>query len=110
MRKSIGIIIAFLLAISLLALSCKKPAEHSVRVKNDSSLPLKTINIVGSVLVFTDIKVGTATDYKAIPEGKYTISGDLTTDEPFDISGTGKHKWSIVIADGGSVSLVDDGK
>ena len=101
MKSSIKFIFLALLSIALIATSCKKPADHSIRVQNDSSLPIGTIS-VGS-LTFKDIKAKTASEYQAIPEGKYTISGDMETSE-FTISGTGKHKWSIKITDGSSAS------
>ena len=97
MVKSFKTIVLLLSSVVLFAVSCKKPAEHSIRVKNASSLSYQNITL-GS-LTFSDIKAGTATEYKAIPEGTYSIGGDITSN-PFTLSGTGKHKWSITIKDG----------
>ena len=83
----------------VLALSCNKPADHSIRVKNDSSSPIGTITV--GALTFKDIKAKTATEYLAIPEGTYSVGGDISTNE-FTISGKGTHKWSITIKDGNS--------
>jgi len=99
MKKIFNIVLVALFALSLTIISCKKPADHSIRVKNDSSLPIGTIT-VGS-LTFKDVKAKTNSEYQAIPEGTYTIGGDFETNE-FSISGTGKHKWSIEIKDGSS--------
>jgi hypothetical protein len=97
MKSSLRFIFLAIISVVLIATSCKKPADHSIRVKNDSSLPIGTIT-VGS-LTFKDIKAKAASEYQAIPEGKYSISGDMETNE-FSISGTGTHKWSIKITDG----------
>ena len=110
MKKSFKRIILLLTSIVLFAVSCKKPAEHSIRVNNKSTLSYQNITL-GS-LTFNDIKAGTATEYKAIPEGTYSIGGDITSN-PFTISGTGKHKWSITIVDGANpetpkISVIPD--
>ena len=96
MRHLLKHIILFV-TLCVLAFSCNKPADHSIRVKNDSSSPIGTITI--GALTFKDIKAKTATDYQSIPEGTYSVGGDISTNE-FTISGKGTHKWSIRIVDG----------
>jgi hypothetical protein len=111
MKKSFGLILVLLLSAMVVLQACsKKTEDHSIRVKNDGSSPINTINIVGSAVTFTGIKANTATDYKAIPSGNYTLGGDLESSSPFTISGTGTHKWSIIIADNVPIRIVDEGK
>ena len=110
MKRTIKIFFLAIIALALVSTSCKKPAEHSIRINNESSLPFQTIKIEGSAVTFTDVKANSVTEYKAIPEGTYSLSGDLPSKGTFEISGTGVHKWSVKIASDKSISVIDEGK
>ena len=100
MKNNIGVFFCLLIAGICSFTSCKKPADHSIRIKNDFTAPFASIKFVGGTTVsFSDIKPNTVTDYKPIPEDKYFIKGDITSDDsiPFEINGKGKHKWTIRI-------------
>ncbi len=96
--------IGLLLGVAYNTISCKKIAEHSIRVKNDSSKDYSSITI--GPITFSNVKAASVTEYRSIPEGAYSLSGDVTTGE-FDISGNGKHKWSIVISNGNPQNTID---
>ena len=108
MKHLLKIILPTIIALTFTLASCKKPAEHSIRIQNNSSVPFQSIAIKGSAVVFTDVKANSVTEYKSIPEGSYTLSGDLTTETAFEISGNGVHKWSIKIGSDKSLSVVED--
>ena len=97
-------------ALLFFTISCKKPAEHSIRIKNNSSLGFQTITIETSAIVFKDLKANTTSDYQAIPEGTYSLNGDFSSNTTFNISGKGVHKWSIIIENGGKLNVVDEGQ
>lgn len=100
------------LLVILSCFACKKTMTHKIRLKNDSSTTIGTVN-VGSIS-FRDTKAGTATDYQEIPEGDYEITGDFTTSINISAKKSGDHLWSLVVANGSTsssqmeVSLVQD--
>jgi len=74
-----------------------KTLIDSIRIKNDCSLHLGTINIVGSSLIFNNINANFTTNYVAIPDGIYSLSGDITTNDfLLNDETNGSHKWSII--------------
>ena len=107
-NRIFGFLVFVITATVLLATSCKKPAVHSIRVNNSSSLAFQSIKVEGSAVVFADVKANSVSEYKSIPEGSYSLSGDLNINGTFDISGTGTHKWSIKIVKSGEISVVED--
>lgn len=94
-----------LFALTLLfATGCNNEGTHKLRLQNDADFVVRTVNV--GALSFNDVKPGTATDYKEIPEGSYDVTGDF--EATVTIEGRGNNNWSLKVAKNGDVQLVND--
>ena len=98
-----------LIVIGMLFIGCAKDPDHNLRVKNSDTVSITDLKI-GSV-VYGDVKGGSTTSYKSIPEGTHNISGYIgftTLSGSFSVTGNGTHNWTLTINSYGSVDLVED--
>lgn len=98
-KFKIGLLVAI---VTLLFTACLKP-KHSVRVTNNYAVALKIVigpNDYGSVAP------NSSTEYKSIPEGSHTMSGDVSG--TLSVTGKGKHKWTVTISSSGGATIAED--
>jgi len=98
-----GYIFYLALIVIFLQFSCKD--RNQVRIRNSFANP---ITVVVGPADFGSVKSVSTTEYKSVPKGSQTISGDI--DGKIVIPKHGKHKYTININTGGIVTLIEDSK
>lgn len=97
-RGYIGFLVALIVFFQF---SCKD--RNQVRVKNTFANP---VSVVVGPTDFGSVKSVSTTEYKSVPKGSNTISGDINGS--IVIPKHGKHKYTININTVGAVTLVED--
>jgi hypothetical protein len=109
MKNSIFAVLVFI-SITMLAASCTKDPDHSIRVKNSFHEALTYITINGTN--YGRIERGSVTEYRPVDEGNFTISGGTSSGGSISgsgtVSGPGSHKWTLTINGSGSASIDED--
>jgi hypothetical protein len=94
---------------ALLAAGCTKE-DHAIRVKNDFTAPFTEMG-VGEVF-FSNIDVGTTTEYKPIVTGDFRVGGKTSSNYVLTgsgkINGTGKHRWTLTVTNTGDLTLEEN--
>jgi hypothetical protein len=106
MKRTTILLVALL---TLLLTSCMKE-DHQVRFRNNYPLAIHNVRI--GQATFGTVNANSASGYKAIHTGDFSISGVADNGAPLTGSGTlsgkGKHKWTVTLNSAGSISMKED--
>lgn len=101
---SIGVMI-------LMAIGCKKEAEHYVRIRNEFTEPLKEVKL--DEINYGAIDSGATTGYKYVMQGSFPVSittksGIKATGSAQVKGGSGTEYWTVVVLANGGISTIKD--
>jgi hypothetical protein len=104
--------VLFLLLPAMFVFSGCLKEDHTIRFRNSFSESLN--NVVVGQASFGTIKPGETTEYKSIETGSFELTGKTASGQDLigsgNISGKGKHKWTLVLSAGGHISMSEDKK
>lgn len=92
----------FLSAILLTLSSCLKP-DHSLRIENQNA---RALNVTVNSTTYGLVTPGNTTPYQDIQEGPMQFGGDIQGSG--EVSGKGKHKWTMTISGSGKIAVAED--
>ena len=108
MKKSISAIM--LIAALIIVFSACTKATHSIRITNNYTQAMTEVKI--NETSYGAVAINATTDYKPIDEGEFTITG--TGSSGFilsgsgEVTGNGKHKWTLTIGSDGKLVKSED--
>jgi hypothetical protein len=88
--------------------SCTKP-DHKIRFKNNFTQVVTSIAIGDAT--YTNIQIGTVTEYKSIDKGPFSVDGRTSSgiiSGSGKIYGRGKHNWTVTLDASSKLGLKED--
>ncbi len=90
--------------------SCSKNPRNYVKVRNDYTETLYSVNINGHD--FGTLEIGSTTDYELFEDISISFSSktrrNVVVSYKGGVSEKGKHKWTLVIRESGLVDISED--
>ena len=106
MKKAAFLLVLFVIIIG----ACKKKEEFNNYLRIRNSLTTVSFSCKVEGVDFGTITPGTTTDYKVVPQGVCTMTGDLTGTLTLPENITVDHKFTLGVNADTTITLIEDQK
>lgn len=100
--------LCIVLFLFVMFLACKKEDEFNNMLRIRNSLTTITIACKVGNVDYGTIAPGTTTDYKVVPEGESTLTGNLTGTITLPENLTSDHKFTLTLNADTTLSIAED--